>query len=154
MMKTIKATGHTVTVDDEDYFMCLLYGVYINKVGDYLHVKIGTGKHRGKGLARVLMGEPKDLKVDHKDGNTLNNCKDNLRVCTDSQSMHNRSTWGESTFKGVYRNGSGWATSIYVDGKKKYLGTFATQEAAAAVYKRAAEEIQGAFAAHNSRSAG
>lgn len=153
-MKTLNVSGHTVMVDDEDYLDCLIWGLYVNVSDGYAHVKCVGGKHRSKGLARVLMKEPAGIKVDHKDGNTLNNCKGNLRLATDSQSMHNRTNWGESKFKGVYRNGNGWATSIYLNGKKKYLGTFTTQEAAAAVYRKAAEEIQGEFAFHNSRGAG
>lgn len=151
-MKTIRVCGYTVQVDDEDYLLCLIRGLSIRQAGPYLQVIYSGGKFSQKSLSRTLMGNPEGLIVDHKDGDTLNNCKENLRTCNHAQSMQNRGNWGASKFKGVYRNKDRWASSIYFDGKKKYLGTFATQEEAAEKYRKAAAEIQGEFASHSSRS--
>ncbi len=107
-------------------------------------------------MHRLIMGvtDPK-VQVDHWDTNGLNNRRLNLRIATKSQNQGNsRKTKGlhSSRFKGVCFSKNTllhWAASITIDHKKRYLGTYATEEEAAKVYDRAAVELFGEFARLN-----
>ena len=76
----------------------------------------------------VIAKTPKGLETDHIDGDTLNNQKRNLRVCTKSQNQHNRkiSSNNKSGFKGVSYNKKNkkWQADIQCNGVKIYLGYF------------------------------
>lgn len=103
-------------------------------------------------LHRLIMkAKPNEL-VDHKDGDGLNNKRDNLRLCTQSQNRANGRQWKspKSGFRGVYQKGNRWTALISQDGNKlKHLGTFIEKEDAAKAYDRAATERWGEFARLN-----
>jgi hypothetical protein len=116
----------------------------------YARRKDYTGnKHSTIYLHRVLMGDPDGLQVDHYDSDGLNNRRDNLRIATASQNMHNRriSRNNTSGFKGVHRNKvlGKWAASIMTNRKRKHLGFFTSPEEAHAAYCRASEKYHGEF---------
>lgn len=88
--------------------------------------------------------------IDHKDLNPSNNTLQNLRVCTNGQNNANKKVRPDSVsgIKGVRfdeRRGH-WVAHITKDWKIRYLGSFATSEAAAEAYKKAAEDLHGEFA--------
>ena len=93
--------------------------------------------------------------VDHENRNKLDNRRSNLRPADMATNSANRTKAGirapSSPYKGVKRNGRSrrWCAQIKVKGQTRYLGSFATQEEAAAAYNRAAEEAFGAFAVLN-----
>jgi hypothetical protein len=72
------------------------------------------------------------LQVDHINGNRLDNCRENLRICTHAQNHQNYHT---RLYRGVAwcaaRNR--WQAQAKLDGKNHWLGYFATEEEAAAV---------------------
>lgn len=96
-----------------------------------------------------IIETPAGLKVDHKNGNGLDNRRDNLRLCTNSQNLCNRPATKHNTsgYKGVrlYR-GKTILASIRKDGKFYHLGTFPTFEDAARAYDAKAKELHGDFA--------
>ena len=91
--------------------------------------------------------------IDHKDGNGLNNQRDNLRPATLKQNAANRRLHRDSTsgFKGVHFNKKRqrWEASITKDGHRRWLGFHDTAEEAAAAYDRAAIALHGEFARTN-----
>ena len=93
------------------------------------------------------------ISVDHKNGNTLDNQKHNLRVATPSQNAANSKL--HSTNKSGYRGVSfdkkrnKWYASICVNGKTKNLGLFATAPDAAYAYDLEAINCFGEFAKTN-----
>ena len=64
--------------------------------------------------------------VDHIDGNPFNNCKSNLRICTQAQNTLNKSFISNNTsnFIGVYydKNRNTWDAEIRCQYKKWHLG--------------------------------
>jgi len=109
-------------------------------------------------LHRVILGvtDP-EIKVDHKDGNGLNNVRYNLRVCTTAENTRNKqkSKGNTSGFKGVcwHKRDKCWAVQICVDYKGVHLGHFpGTPEGkieAAKAYNVAAIKYYGEFARLN-----
>ena len=93
--------------------------------------------------------------IDHKDGNGLNNQKNNLRFCTQTQNQRNRKCKKQksSLYKGVsYRSDNDqWRAYICVDTKTINLGQFKKQEDAAMAYDLAAKKYFGEFANLNFR---
>jgi len=95
-------------------------------------------------------------RVDHKDGNELNNRRSNLRPTSQQQNCFNRrkiSKPTSSSHKGVSWNKhrSNWRSVICVSGKSKLLGNFKTELEAAEAYRKAASEMHGEFSVFKSR---
>jgi hypothetical protein len=102
---------------------------------------------RGTYMHRMIMRPRRGYIVDHGDGNGLNNCRDNLRVCTRRQNQANRrSHCGSSRFVGVYRHKDKWVAEIRSHGRYFYLGYFDGEVEAARARDRKAYELHGEFA--------
>lgn len=105
-------------------------------------------------MARFILDAPKGIMTDHRDGDTLNNQRENLRLATNQQNQHNqRRLRRDNTtgFKGVTlwpRKGV-YNAQIYVNTIRKSLGCYKTPEEAAAAYDAAAVKYFGEFAATN-----
>ena len=89
--------------------------------------------------------------MDHKDGNGLNNTRNNLRLCTVSQNQCNSRVRRTSRtgYKGVCLRGNKIAARIKINGESIFLGYFKTVEDAARAYNEAAIVIHGEFARLN-----
>jgi hypothetical protein len=91
--------------------------------------------------------------TDHWNGNGLDNRRENLRPCNNSQNGANRGKQRNNTsgYKGVFANNGGrqWMAKIEVKLQSRYLGSFSTKEAAARAYDIAAKEAFGEFAVLN-----
>ena len=102
-------------------------------------------------LHRLLMDFPDGLEVDHKNGNPLDNRRDNLRLVTHHKQMMNRSANKGSACPeqaGVYRdnrNGS-WYAQIEIDDDVIHLGTFDSVENAIEARKHAEQKHFGEYA--------
>jgi hypothetical protein len=101
----------------------------------------------------IHAGLPDSPKYDHRDGNGLNNQRENLRPCTESQNSQNRrkSVGKTSKFKGVawHIRKLRWIATLAHNGKRHYLGYFKTQQSAARAYDAVAREHFGEFAVLN-----
>jgi len=99
---------------------------------------------------RELMGAEAGQIVDHINGNTLDNRKSNLRICTASESVMNTRPHKDkkhSIYKGVtfHKARKKYFAQIQKGGVKRNLGYFDTPEAAAIAYNTAAKEWFGEF---------
>lgn len=144
--------GKVAIVDDEDVERVLASGKWgaSRRADTWYACRDGPRPRRLKVyMHRVVLGlGPDDPDVDHVDGDGLNNRRSNLRLATASQNLGNqRARAHSSRFKGVYRNKQGrWQTQISVEGVKRHLGTFDTEEEAGSVYDAAARSLFGEFA--------
>lgn len=132
-----------VLVDDEDYSKLSEYKWYLHGRG------YATTFYKNKNvLMHRMLLEPKyGDQVDHIDGNRLNNQRDNLRICTASENVCNTGIKSNNTsgYVGVSKNGNRWQANIYKDGKRYYIGSFATAEEASVAYQDKASELHGEF---------
>jgi hypothetical protein len=113
-----------------------------------------SGRYQTIWMHRVIMEAGREQRVDHSDGNGLNNCKANLRFCTDSQNLANQNKCHRPTssqYKGVVRPRRlhKWQSRAQVNGKGYHLGYFGCEEDAARAYNRFAWEAWGDFARLN-----
>lgn len=113
--------------------------------------KNGKTKRTMVQMHRHLLNAPRNLDVDHIDGNGLNNTRENLRLATKFQNIANSKLNKRNTsgFKGVSRSGSAWRARINVHGKEISLGAHTTVEKAAKAYDAAARKYFGEFARLN-----
>jgi hypothetical protein len=156
-MRGIKLTrSYFAIVDDADYERVIAAGpwhVRPDKGTFYASHTMprGTdGKQKTIALHRFLLGiaDPK-TKVDHWDGDGLNNRRNNLRVATSQQNSANHRRRG-GRFHGVaLHSGGKWQAHIRVNRKLIHLGTFTDKVQAALAYDEAAREHFGEFANTN-----
>jgi len=108
-----------------------------------------TEKHKSIFMHRQIMHAPKGSIIDHIDGNSLNNCKSNLRFCTYGQNNSNRGPKGKSSqYKGVYfdKYKRNYYAAVWHQGDKIVFGPFDSEIDAARDYDRAAIQYHGEFA--------
>lgn len=148
-----------VLIDPEDAHFFNDYSLYVwqssrHRTGYVLFVQCKrNGKYAGKRLHRVICKAPKELYVDHINGNGLDNRKSNLRLVTPSKNNRNcrkRVSAKTSKFKGVHKNKKGlWVAQIQVNKKKLILGIYSTELEAAKAYNTKAVEYFGEYAKLN-----
>lgn len=104
-------------------------------------------------MHREIMNAPSGMDVDHINGNTLDNRKENLRICTRSQNKMNtsRRKGNTSGYKGVCFDNTNkkWLATITINGKLKHIGLFQDAKSAAIAYDKKAKELFGDFAKLN-----
>jgi len=144
----VEIDGHQIQIDDAD--LPILEG-YRWRVKDFSARGYGPcmyviGNHRVL-LHRLLIGAIKGQFVDHANGDSLDNRRDNLRLCTHAQNMANRkmARHNRTGLKGVERKGNGWRARITKDGVRCHLGYFKTAAEAAAAFTEAARRLHGEF---------
>ncbi len=143
--------GKSCIIDIEDIDLIREYKWYAANIRGCYYART---KKDGKTLPmhRLILGTPKGLITDHKDGNGLNNKRENLRICNHFENGRNRKLQGgTSIYKGVYwgKDGGAWKANIRVDRKLIYLGRFKNEVDAALAYNKAAIEYHKEFARLN-----
>lgn len=113
-------------------------------------INLENGKRKSVTMHRMVMGAKSGENVDHKDRNTLNNQKSNLRLCTLSENGRNQlSRNGASGYKGVHRDRKHWKCSFRLNYKMICLGYFKTPIEAAICYNENIRKYHGEFAVLN-----
>jgi hypothetical protein len=144
--------GKFAIVDAEDYDWLSQYKWCVQKAGDCLYA-VRSKKRATIKMHREIIGAPKRLMCDHIDHNGLNNCKSNLRLCTNAQNSYNRQARINCTskYKGVSwkKADRKWQVLIGFEGKRICLGLFDNEMEAAMAYDDKAIELFGEFACVN-----
>lgn len=151
---TILAGGRDVLLDAADYALVSDWRWTISDKDGYPYAVAFIKGHQRK-MHRFLLdvSDPR-VKVDHRDGNTLNNQRSNLRACTNAQNIRNQRPHADkrtSKYKGVYFEAGRkeWRAQIQVQRKKINLGRFASEMDAVRAYDTAALKHFGEFARVN-----
>ena len=163
----LKISGYDVIIDDDDYERISKYSWHhCSKPTDTCRgahyfrndSKVGDPPEVGKfqSLHRYIMGCVKgDGKiVDHINGNTLDNRKSNLRICTPIENSKNmgKMRHNKAGYKGVSRTSTKnirWQASICINGSSIHIGTYATKIEAAEAYDCVAIYYNGEYARLN-----
>jgi len=145
-------------VEPLDYYWLKNFNWYLGGNGKefyaFTNIKIGPGKVKMVSMHRQIMNPPPHLLVDHRNTNTLDNRRANLRLATHSENACNRrkiSSKTSSQYIGVYfekRTGR-YTSKIRIHGKRLWLGRFNTELSAAKAYDEAAKKYHGEFARLN-----
>ena len=104
-------------------------------------------------LHRYIMNPKGGEVVDHINRDTLDNRRENLRVCSKSQNRENSILYisNKSGYRGVYWNkrSGGWVATIRHNNKRYWIGTYKDKKDAALAYNNAAMKYHGSFASLN-----
>lgn len=162
MTKSIPLTqGKIALVDDEDYEYLnqWKWQARKNRRGDRVWTWYAARLENQSGrrvlllMHRVIMAvADSNLKVDHRDGDGLNNQRSNLRECTNSENSKSRRRSQNNTtgYKGVTLEKSGkYRARIRVNYKSINLHSYLTAIEAARAYDDAAKKYYGDFALLN-----
>lgn len=136
--------GKEILIDDEDFDSLSSHSWYANHEGRPL----SCINYKNTYLPRFLLNPPKNMEVDHINGDILDNRRGNLRLATRQQNERNKKP-KLGRFKGISKRNDKWRALIKVDGKHVYLGTHATPDAAALAYNEGAMKYFGEFAGLN-----
>ncbi len=149
-----KGESLEIFVDDEDFewLQKLTISVTNNGIGRkslYFTIMVNGKKEY---IHRTIMKKYNDIEgfeIDHKDRNTFNNQKSNLRIVTHRQNSINCGPQKNNTtgYKGVTRMRKNFQAVLNIEDRGKvYMGTYSDVRDAAIAYDIAVKEEYGEFA--------
>ena len=144
--------GQRAIVDQEDWHIVSIRKWSAIKSANKTyaaHVERINGKIKTTYMHRLIHGSKPGESVDHKNGDSLDNRRANLRTATRAQNMQNVGVTkaNSSGYKGVNWNvaTSKWHARISLNGKRLHLGLFDSAEDAHAAYVAASQRLHGDF---------
>jgi hypothetical protein len=140
--------GLVALVDDEDYERLAQHRWYATTGPYAARKKDGKVIYMHREILG-LVGRSSRVYADHKNRNTLDNRRSNLRMCTQTQNMGNVGPRRGRRFKGVSRRGGSWRAYINLQYRQIGLGAYTSEEDAARAYDAAALKYFGEFACLN-----
>jgi len=155
--KIMSTNGYEILVDNDDYEKLKDKKYWTCPKRNYCgHYTLNKGKPSYISIHREIMNPPKNMQVDHKNGNKLDNRKCNLRICSQSQNNFNirKQTSKVKKFTSKYKGVSydvvnsknnPWKALITIKGKSFYLGNYPKEEYAAVAYNAATRLIAKEF---------
>jgi hypothetical protein len=136
-----------VTIDSEDWDRVKMqkWGIYrdSNSVNTFYVCSKLRKIQKYVRLHRYIMGvtDPK-IEIDHIFGDTLDNRKSQLRICTHMENMKNVKRKLDT---GIDYHNKRWRARITCNGSQMHLGYFVNKLDAISVYKRKSIEIFGEY---------
>jgi HNH endonuclease/AP2 domain len=149
-MKVIELTrGRATIVDDEDFEYLAQWRWHYTTVGYAMRSGKKGGKSFKVSMSRQIMAAPKDLEVDHINGDKLDNRRENLRLCLPEENIRSRGPNKNNTsgYRGVTysKKERKWLAQITFQRKLTRIGVFESPEEAHEAYKVAALKLHGDF---------
>ena len=137
-------------IDAEDYEKCKVHRWGVFGPSHALRATSSKVGHLGNFIMNFTPVLYKTC-VDHKDGNALDNRKENLQICTIQQNNIKRAskTNSISGYRGVASYKNKWVARVGYNKKGIFLGYFTIKEEAALAYNKKAQELFGDFAVLN-----
>lgn len=147
---TTKGLKTNALISDEDLNMLCQFKWYLDSKGyAYMTKRMGKGIRKTTRMHRLIMNAPKNMCVDHINGNTLDNRRENLRLCSNAENSKNLKLAknNKSGFRGVswFSKSGKWRAVITCDGKYQHLGLFESKNQAIEAYVQKAKELYGEF---------
>lgn len=141
--------GCRIDVDQDDFDFLSNYNWSVS--GGYAVASI-NGK--SVPMHRLILNAPEDKQVDHINRDSLDNRRSNLRLCSKTENLKNRSKSSKnksSKYKGtsLEKKTGNWIVEIKNNKERYYLGSFKDEESAANCYNFYAKKYHGEFAALN-----
>jgi hypothetical protein len=156
-MKEIQLTqGKVALVDDADFEWLSQWKWFALKTGPKWYAARYIYKPKSiiylhREILGLVVGDKQQ--GDHRNGDTFDNQRHNLRNCTPSQNQQNsrKRLKASSQYKGVVRNSKQrrWRACITYNSKQIYIGQFINEHHAARAYDAKARELFGEFARLN-----
>lgn len=147
MAEIILKSGEIVLVDEADFAWLSKRKWAAAKSWGGIYAKCGQPYAGHTRMHRAIMNAPAGMVVDHINGNTLDNRRENLRVCTHQQNMCNRKDNANrrvSKYRGViYQGPASWYAYLTHMGKRLRTGPHRTEIEAAAAFDKLAIELRG-----------
>lgn len=144
VLKIYTHNGDLIYADSEDLNLLKKHSWCISKTG-YAVARIGEKTIK---MHRLLMNviENTEAVVDHKDGNKLNNRKNNLRVCSQAENSRNKRVRNIYGVSGIRKTECGfYNVRITVNRKGVHIGNFKSLNEAIEARKRAEAKYHGEF---------
>lgn len=142
-MKRLKLRNSrkTALVDDHWFHFLSLFPWRLDCYGYPCFGKFMEGRCRTFYMHKIVCGEYATKKhIDHRDRNTLNNQKSNLRLVSVSENIQNqrRKKKAKSGFRGVRKisKGSNYQARIFLHGKEVSIGCFRSAKEASRAYEK------------------
>lgn len=154
-MNRVRLSSNKIAIVDSKSFDYLNQWKWSYSRIGYAHRKTGPRKNQKMiYMHRLIMKPKKGQFVDHKNGNKLDNRRNNLRICTKSDNVRNSKILRKnntSGYKGVYwrKDKQKWSAAITFNYKTIHLGLFRFRIQAAIAYNRAAIKYFGKYAKTN-----
>ena len=156
-MEAIELTkGFVAIVDDSDFEFLSQFKWCANVVkgGRAYAMRNSSAKDGAKKqkiyMHRLILGAAAGFEVDHINGDTLDNRRENLRQCTTSENQMNRgkAKHNKSGYKGVcwHKQNKMWQALIRINSKTSRIGYFHSAEDAHRAYCEAAQKLHRDFA--------
>lgn len=151
IVKGRKGKKYTILYDESDHEIVNRYTWHI--IGfEYPYaitwVRDIKVRYKAVRMHRLILGVYDNRIVDHRNRNTLDNRRSNIRICTHSENSKNKKGSGKSKFLGVHflNKINKWVARIQTGVERKHLGVFESESDAAKAYDAAARIYHGEFA--------
>ena len=152
MKKILLTRGMVALVDDCDYELVSRYKWYADKAKKTFYASTFINHNKHYRMHRLILGltDP-NIKVDHENGNGLDNTRKNICQtdstfnCMNSCKKYRNGKKPTSRFKGVFRENDGrWISYVNYKGKRTYCGfNFVSEIEAARARDAKAVELWG-----------